>query len=721
MRAQVHQQRLQRREPVYVTACKAVLYASALVFYLRSLSSVWGIAAAIIGAGVGDLVARLAHRRQLRLPVGLGLALGLSLAGVLAGDGLRDASLLAPFLGADLTFLLTDVLTFGAVGLALVFFLRLASQRARIYSLLEVLFVAGAVVLMLADHRNRMLNRPRFLSDWAWSLGIDPTAVLLVIGATVALLSVLLFLRDQPLTKVVTTFALLLLIGVAYYVGDYLMGGERISGTTAADALGLSGRDDRSKEQGRGKYRKGGRGSAKNPFKDDYDSLPPQPVAVAILRDDYEAGEGVIYFRQRVLSAYNGVHLTADTPRDGDVIVKLPSRGAIQARPSQSDRAHVEVPTTMYLLVDHPQPPTLVHATQIEPVDNPNPRQFVAAYNVLSQVLSVPPLRLLGRKSIPEQWDERARLHYTALPDDPRYRTLSDTIVRTVDPRFANDDLAKAFAIKRYLEQRGFYTRRSTHASHTDPTASFLFGNLRGYCVHFAHAAVYLMRSQGLAARVALGYAVQTTKRSGGSTILIMSDRAHAWPELHLAGVGWVTFDIYPERTDLPPAMAVDYDLEKLMGELARDQPPIGMMADAQRFSVPWGKVGYAGLFVGWALLISAFLLKAVRRLWPRLMAGPAYERLAYRALLDRLAEVGYSRERGETREQHAARLSAVTPSFRSLTAAHMAAAFGSRRSLRREQFNELLRSVRADLRRNIPTWKRVAGVFNPFSWLWSR
>ena len=92
-----------------------------------------------------------------------------------------------------------------------------------------------------------------------------------------------------------------------------------------------------------------------------------------------------------------------------------------------------------------------------------------------------------------------------ATPDDPRYRALADIIVRDVDPRFFHDDLARAYAIKRYLEKSGFYTLRSKHSSSKDPTASFLFGSLRGYCVHFAHAAVYLIRTQGIAARVALG------------------------------------------------------------------------------------------------------------------------------------------------------------------------------------------------------------------------
>lgn len=716
------QRRPRRAEPHYVTGLKGLLYALALVLYVRPLASAPAVAATALLGLAGMFLARLAHLRQVRLvPALIGASVVFGLVFVL-GAQVRQQLALSRLIGASGVLLLADVITFGFAALAAVFTLRILAHRARILSLLEVLFIAGAVVGLLSDHRNRMINRPRVLSDWAWSLGFDPTAILFVVGTCVALLSVLLFLREQPLLKLASTLGLLLALGGAYYLVDYLFDdGRIIAGAEAADALGLSG--DGKKD---GKKEAGGRGGGKegdeSPFKDDYSAAPPQPVAIAILRDDYEARDGVIYFRQRVLSDYNGLHLTADRTEDRDVITSLPAATVLEALPTQAAEAHTVVPTTMYLLVDHPQPPALTHASRIKLVENPNPRQFVAAYEVESQVLSVPPLRLLGRRASARAWDEPKRRHYTKLPDDPRYRTLAEMIVRGVDPRFADDDLARAFAIKRYLERQGFYTRKSTHASMKDPTASFLFGSLRGYCVHFAHAAVYLMRSLGIASRVALGYAVQVTKRAGGSTILIMSDRAHAWPEIYLDGIGWVTFDIYPERTDMPLATAVDYDLERLLGELARNHPTAGVVAaKGSTLRMPWAALGLAALAVALALLGSAFGVKISRRMVPRLHSGAAYHRLAYRATLDRLGEVGLGRRLGETRERHAARVSEIVPALLPLTAAHMAAAFGSRRGLSRGAFDALLGAVERDLRRNVSGPRRMAGLMNPLSWLWSR
>ncbi|MCK5798872.1 MAG: transglutaminase domain-containing protein, partial [Deltaproteobacteria bacterium] len=444
-------------------------------------------------------------------------------------------------------------------------------------------------------------------------------------------------------------------------------------------------------------------------------------VAIAILRDDYEPAGGVIYFRQRVLSKYNGVSLTADPKADEDVPTSFGDAHEVKVATTQDADQHVEVPTTMYLLVDHPQPPALTHAIRLALVPNPNPQHFVAAYDVRSLVLAVSPRRLLGRGSAPASWSPERVKHYTEIPDDPRYRTLADIIVHKLDPRYADDDLAKAFAVKRYLEKNGFYTRKSKHASKKDPTASFLFGSLRGYCVHFAHAGVYLFRSLGIVSRVALGYAVQTRKRSGGSSILIMGDRAHAWPELYLDGVGWVTFDIYPERTDLPPSNPVDYDLEKLLGELARKDPTGGLSPKGEAWEVPWVAMAYLLGLALLALLTLGYLVKGFRTLLPGIVGMSRYPRFAYVAVLDRLSEVGGARRRGESRESHARRLSDVAPSLPDLTRGHLARAFDSPTAPDAAEFREMVLRLRQDLRAHVSWRHRLLGRLNPYSWLRTR
>jgi len=706
-----------------VTIFKALLYGISLLFYLAPLSSFAGILAGVSMAIVGLALASVARGMRLRAPVVLLAASSVGALALAMGGVVLDGQMIPSLLGIRQSFILSDVLTFGLGALAMVLALRYLSLRIRLATLLEVLFVAGAVVALLADHRNRMLNRPRVFSDWIWTMGLDPSTVLVAVGISVTIVAIFLFLRGQTLLKMITTLLLLIALGVGYF----LLGAPRIKLDKPSDALGLSGKGkDKDSKGGQGGGQGGGR--SKNPFKDNYqNNTPPTPVAVAILRDDFIPRDNLMYFRQTVLSLYNGHHLvnSRDAGWDRDVLARFPREQPQEAAPGQSSRDHILVPTTMYLLVDHPQPLGLGHPLSYTLIKNPNPQQFVAAYDVRSRVLSVPTMRLLGRRSIPAPWTASQSRHYTARPEDPRYRALADIIVRDVDSRFTSDDLARAYAIKRYLEREGFYTMKSTHSSTSDPTASFLFGSLRGYCVHFAHAAVFLLRSQGIAARVALGYAVQTNKRGGGSSVLIMSDRAHAWPEIHLEGIGWVTFDIYPERTDLPPPSMVDYDLEKLLGELARKDETAGLSPGGVPLNIPWGVLARGLLLLCGALLALAYLLKIFRRLRPLMYTAIKHDRqrarLAYIALLDRLSDVGLQRRRGETRERHAARLARIAPHLSPLTRVHLSLSLGSGSHCSRDDFTRLVHHVSQEIKTNVHPIKRVLGKINPVGWMLTR
>lgn len=718
------QKKFNRRiEPLWISLLKLIIFAIAISLYLWPYSSYLGIFSAIGLSALAIVIADSAYRHRMRFAIVIAIASIFLTGAIYFGQFFLNSKTLVKAIGLYQSFVFADVLFFGLALFGLMLFMRFASNRYRAFSLLEVLFVALSISTILADHRNRMINRPRFFSDWAWSLGIDPTTVLIGIGIVASLAAILLFLRDQPLLKVLTSLLLLIGLGLIFYY----LGNKTIELKTENDSLGLRGKaknknDKNKKGKGKGKGGgTGGKGNKNNPFRNNYDSPPPQPVAIAILRDDHRPQGGIMYFRQRVLSKYNGVHLTADENYDNDVVTDFGDSGESLSENTQNIDNHSVVPTTMYLLVDHPQPPALTHAIRLKLIQNPNPQQFVSAYEVQSSVLSVPPKRLLGRHSISSKWTKQKRLHYTKTPDDPRYRTLADIITRKLDTRYADDDLAKAFAVKRYLEKEGFYTRQSKHASQKDPAASFLFGDMRGYCVHFAHSAVYLFRSLGIAARVALGYAVQTNKRAGGSSILVMGDRAHAWPEIYLEGIGWVTFDIYPERTDLPPPSAVDYDLEKLLGELARKDPTGGLSPDESQWTMPWLLITEVlALFVV-LFIFFGYFVKITRRLLPIFLPQSRYCRSKYLLILDKLSEVGLWRRKGETREAHIIRLHSTLPSFKALTYAHLARAFGSTANISPQHFSNLSKEVENELKTNLKRSKRLRGLLNPYSWIHTR
>lgn len=92
-----------------------------------------------------------------------------------------------------------------------------------------------------------------------------------------------------------------------------------------------------------------------------------------------------------------------------------------------------------------------------------------------------------------------------------------------------------------------------------DPVNYFLMHSHEGYCMHFASAAVLMLRELGVPARYASGYVVRTTefRQKGDSYVASVKDRnAHAWVEIYLDQIGWVPIDVTPgaetqvQRTD---------------------------------------------------------------------------------------------------------------------------------------------------------------------------
>jgi hypothetical protein len=279
-----------------------------------------------------------------------------------------------------------------------------------------------------------------------------------------------------------------------------------------------------------------------------------------------------------------------------------------------------------------------------------------------------------------------------------------------------------------WLGREGTYSLMSGHASAKDPTADFLFGDRIGYCVHFAHAATFLMRSLGIPARVATGYAIEEAARQGGSAILLTGAHSHAWPEMYVTGVGWVVLDVYPERSLDPPVQPPDPDLQRLLGEMARGTKPLPQGQDrpfepvaAFLRGLP-ALIGRVLLVLLPSLLALAYLIKLFRLAAP-LWSGKSAPRVVYRACLDRLSGLSQTRRRGETREAFAERLATdlAVPSFGRLTSEHVRAYFGDGARASAHELRALSGAISRELRASVPLLRRFRGALDPFSWLRSR
>jgi protein-glutamine gamma-glutamyltransferase len=736
---------------------------------IAALSLAWGVAlssgllAAIVGAALGVPLGTWLGRSRLRLPVALlALALFFFLALALAAF-VVGAEAVPAWLGTGRALAAAAAIRFGVTAFVAVGALRSIAARRPAAAALEILALAAAIPTVFAAHRDGVIARPLWVSDIAWQYGIDPTYIFLGLGAAaVAVLAVLLLVETRSgraassavVLAALTLLALLILplVGIPTAKPPSELG---LTNSPDAGSPRPRDPDDAGPGQERGdggdepspvSHAGPGDGGTPVALSDGGTPIAPSehldeessnsgseaPMAVVVLDDDYAPPSQAYYFRQDVWSQWNGARLVhasrSDVDRDieqafpvGDVAVLDP--------PPEEGRERVR--GTVVLVVDHAQPFALESAVRLSSALNPNPSRFVRAYRFESLAQSVPYRELFGKKAGNPAWPRAVLDYYLQGATDVRYADLARDIEARVPPDKKGDPFATALTVKLYLDDQFTYSMRHRHAGAIDPTADFLFGDRTGYCVHFAHAAVLLWRALGLPARIGTGYRSDEANRHGSSTILIRSADAHAWPELYLAGVGWIVLDIAAKSTLDPTPPPVDSELQRLLGEMARKMPP----NPAETALEGRGALGRYGrdlglflLFFGAFLLVFLYGLKIWRRLDPWVSAPARLPFSGYRSMLDMLSEVGMSRRFGETREAFARRLLPLTPSFEELTELHLAAALGdgSKAVEAREEFSPRrwrrgIRAVRAEIHKGSKRWRRILGALDPVSFLRSR
>ena len=128
-----------------------------------------------------------------------------------------------------------------------------------------------------------------------------------------------------------------------------------------------------------------------------------------------------------------------------------------------------------------------------------------------------------------------------------------------------------------------------------DPISHFL-ATKQGYCTQYATAMVMMARSQGIPARMAIGFLPGSSGLDGTRTVVAAD--AHAWPELYLAGLGWTRFEPTPSaRSGLAPTYLTPTQVEQ--AEVPEPDPTVEEATpDAAVPQVPTGSG--AGPDAGW-------------------------------------------------------------------------------------------------------------------------
>ncbi len=105
----------------------------------------------------------------------------------------------------------------------------------------------------------------------------------------------------------------------------------------------------------------------------------------------------------------------------------------------------------------------------------------------------------------------------------------------------ANTPYDKAKAIEQWLRNNIVYNESIPAPPYDqDPIDWFLFDIREGYCNYYASAMIMMLRSEGVPARMAAGFA-EGTRQSDG--YLVRENDAHTWVEVYFPDYGWVEFE----------------------------------------------------------------------------------------------------------------------------------------------------------------------------------
>lgn len=129
---------------------------------------------------------------------------------------------------------------------------------------------------------------------------------------------------------------------------------------------------------------------------------------------------------------------------------------------------------------------------------------------------------------------------YLQLPDSvtERTRLLAEQIAQGNDNPY---DIT--LAITNYLRSNIEYVESvPSLPNDQDLVDWFLFDVRQGFCNYYASAEVVMLRSLGIPARLAVGYA-QGESQEINNVYAVRQRDAHAWPEVYFPGTGWVEFE----------------------------------------------------------------------------------------------------------------------------------------------------------------------------------
>jgi hypothetical protein len=269
---------------------------------------------------------------------------------------------------------------------------------------------------------------------------------------------------------------------------------------------------------------------------------------------------------------------------------------------------------------------------------------------------------------------------YVKLPDSLPDRVGSLAASLTESQPTAYD---KAAAIEDYLRSYQIDYDVDETPPGADTVDHFLFESRRGYFDYHASAMVVMLRTLGIPARLAVGFAADDDDYEVDKGAYIVRDEnSFAWPEVYFPDNGWVSFNptpderfpdvIAPHTVEDPtrPASSIEELLENVPAgidglvppgqqELGIENAPAGESGDSgvNGFFVPAGDTDYNPVASLGILAFICAIAAAIFFGWQRSVAGLPYPQQLWEKTVRLASWGGEGPAPGQTPHDYARRL----------------------------------------------------------------
>ena len=178
--------------------------------------------------------------------------------------------------------------------------------------------------------------------------------------------------------------------------------------------------------------------------------------------------------------------------------------------------------------------------------------------------------------------DARLNLQLPALGNPKTRAWVADIRSRHPD----NEGFIRA--VQRYFIEQNFTYTLSPPRMPNEPIDAFLFDHKTGFCVHYAGAMTFILRTAGIPARMVTGYLGGEELQS--NVLMIRQFEAHAWVEAILDGEQWQRFDptalVSPLRLSEGLQSALEANGEEYISDSFLGVGASPMLAELQRWMI---------------------------------------------------------------------------------------------------------------------------------------